>query len=48
VQSHSPEEFVAYMDRTGMEAVMIPAAKMNSWITQKLIWDISEEEVLEV
>ena len=48
VQSYSPDEFVAYMDRTGMEAVMIPAAKMNSWITQKLIWDVSEEEVLEV
>jgi uncharacterized protein len=48
VQSYSPDEFIAYMDRTGMEAVMIPAAKMNSWITQRLIWDVSEEEVLEV
>ncbi|HUY74590.1 MAG TPA: amidohydrolase family protein [Candidatus Dormibacteraeota bacterium] len=48
VQSHSVPDFVEYMDRSGMEAVMIPAAKMNSWLTQKLIWDLSEEEVLAV
>ena len=48
IHSYTPEDFVAYMDRTGMDAVMIPSAKMNSWLTQKLIWDVSEEEVLDV
>ena len=45
-KSYQPAEFVAHLDEAGVAAVMVPAAKMNSWQTQQLIWNLSEEEVL--
>jgi predicted TIM-barrel fold metal-dependent hydrolase len=45
VVGRSVDEFVSYMDSTGMDIVLVPAAKMSSWRTQRLIWDISESEV---
>jgi predicted TIM-barrel fold metal-dependent hydrolase len=33
------------MDAAGVEAVLVPAAKMRSYKTEKLIWNVTEEEV---
>src|SRR6267378_2442770 len=38
-------EFVHRMDAAKVDAVMVPSAKMASYRTQKLIWDVSEDEV---
>ena len=38
-------EFLAFMDEGDVDAVMIPSAKMASYTTQRLIWDVSEDEV---
>ena len=36
------EEFVNYMDDAGVDQVLIPSAKMASYQTRQLIWDITE------
>jgi predicted TIM-barrel fold metal-dependent hydrolase len=41
-------EFVAHMDRANVDAVMVPSAKMCSYRTQQMIWDVSEQEVADV
>ena len=41
-------EFLAFMDEGDVDAVMIPSAKMASYTTQRLIWDVSEDEVLDI
>jgi predicted TIM-barrel fold metal-dependent hydrolase len=41
----SAGDFVATMDAANVEAVLIPSAKMNSWRTQRLLWDVPETEV---
>jgi uncharacterized protein len=41
-------EFCAYLDDSGVDAVIVPAAKMSSYRTRQLIWDVPEEEVAEV
>jgi predicted TIM-barrel fold metal-dependent hydrolase len=41
-------EFISHLDDAGVEAVLVPSAKMNSWRTQQLLWNISEEEVEEL
>jgi len=41
-------EFVSHLDAAGVEAVLVPSAKMNSWRTQQLLWNISEDEVEEL
>lgn len=38
-------EFIAYMDKAGVDAVMIPSAKMASYETGQLIWDVKEDQV---
>lgn len=45
VRGYSPEEFIALLDEAGVEYVCIPAVKMKSYKKDKLIWDISIEEV---
>ena len=45
VRGYSPEEFIALLDSAGVEYVCIPAVKMKSYKKDKLIWDISIEEV---
>jgi len=42
------EEFVKYMDDAGVDQVLIPSAKMASYQTRQLIWDISEADVREL
>lgn len=44
----TPEEFGTYMDDAGMDVVLIPSAKMSSYQTKQLIWDVSEDEVAAV
>jgi predicted TIM-barrel fold metal-dependent hydrolase len=44
----SLDEFVAYMDAADMDVVMIPSAKMGSYETGQLIWDVKEEQVIEL
>ena len=45
IVGRSTPEFVEYLDAAGMDAVLVPAAKMASWSTRQLLWDVSEEEV---
>lgn len=42
------EEFVAYMDDADVDQVLIPSAKMASYQTRQLIWDVQEEQVREL
>ncbi|MBI3092090.1 MAG: amidohydrolase [Candidatus Tectomicrobia bacterium] len=48
VQGRSLDEFVALLDEAGVEKVLIPATKMMSYKTKKMLWDISPDEVLAV
>lgn len=41
----SPEEFVAYMDDANVDVVMIPSARMASYETSQLIWNVADEDV---
>ncbi len=42
------EEFVKYMDDADVDHVLIPSAKMASYQTRQLIWDITEDDVREL
>lgn len=44
----STEEFVPYMDEAGLDMVLIPSAKMASYETGQLIWNVEEEQVVAV
>lgn len=44
----TPDEFVRHMDDANVDIVMVPAARMCSYRSGQLIWDVSEEEVAEV
>jgi predicted TIM-barrel fold metal-dependent hydrolase len=44
----SPEEFVADMDAADVDVVLIPSAKMASYQTSQLIWDVKEEDVVAI
>jgi predicted TIM-barrel fold metal-dependent hydrolase len=41
-------EFVAYLDDADVDVVLVPSAKMASYETSQLIWDITEAQVIEV
>jgi predicted TIM-barrel fold metal-dependent hydrolase len=43
-----PEEFIARMDKFGIDKICIPAVKMARYRKHSMIWDISEEEVAEI
>lgn len=45
---HTVEEFVAKMDAADVDAVLVPSAKMASYETQQMIWDIPESQVIEL
>jgi len=47
-EGKTTEEFVSYLDAAGVDTVMIPSAKMASYQTQELIWNVTEEQVTEV
>ena len=42
------DEFVGYMDDANVDYVLIPSAKMASYQTRQLIWDVREEQVREL
>ena len=48
LKARTVPEFVEFMDDGGVDAVLIPSAKMASYRTQQLIWDVSEDEVLAI
>jgi len=41
-------EFLEYMDDANVDHVLIPSAKMASYQTRQLIWDITEDDVCEL
>ena len=47
VQGKTVAEFVALMDRAGCDKVLVPAIRMFSYKEKTMVWDITEEEVLE-
>lgn len=48
VQGKTVDEFVAMMDEAGLDKALIPAIRMMSYKNKTMVWDIQEEEVLEV
>lgn len=42
------EEFVRYMDQANVDYVLIPSAKMASYQTRQLIWNVQEADVSEL
>jgi hypothetical protein len=48
LKGHSPKEFLGLMDEAGVETVLVPAAKMRSFRTQRLIWDVAVRDVAEL
>jgi predicted TIM-barrel fold metal-dependent hydrolase len=47
-EGKTTDEFVAYMDAADVDVVLIPSAKMASYETAQLIWDVKEEQVVEL
>lgn len=47
VQGKTLAEFIELMDRAGCDKVLVPAIRMFSYKEKTLVWDITEEEVLE-
>jgi predicted TIM-barrel fold metal-dependent hydrolase len=45
VKGRTPGEFIAEMDRCGVEKVIIPAIKLKSFVRQEMAWDFKAEEV---
>jgi hypothetical protein len=48
LEGYSPKEFVGLLDRAGVEMVLVPAAKMHSFRTRRLIWDVPVRAVAEL
>jgi len=48
IVGRSVTEFVSHMDGAGVDAVLIPAARMASYRTGELIWNVKEEDVVAV
>lgn len=48
VKGKTVDEFVRMMDEADCDKVLIPAIRMFSYKRKTLVWDITEEEVLEV
>lgn len=40
--------FIEYMDAAGVDTVLVPSAKMASYQTRQLIWNVKEEQVREL
>lgn len=45
IVGRTPDEFRAHLDAAGMDIVLVPSAKMASYETSQLIWDVREDEV---
>jgi len=48
VQGRTVAEFLQMMDQAGCDKVLVPAIRMFSYKKKTMLWDITEEEVLEV
>jgi uncharacterized protein len=48
VQGRTVPEFLQVLERAGCDKVLVPAIRMFSYKRKTLVWDITEEEVLEV
>ena len=48
VQGKTIAEFIAMLDEAGCDKALIPAIRMFSYKNKTMLWDITEEEVLEV
>ena len=44
----TPGEFTSHLDDAGVDVVLVPSAKMASYETSQLIWDVREEDVVAV
>lgn len=42
------QKFVEHMDAADVDTVLVPSAKMASYTTGQLLWDVSEEQVAEL
>lgn len=45
IKGVSVDDFVAMMDKAGLDKAMIPAIRMMSYQKKTMVWDITEEEV---
>jgi predicted TIM-barrel fold metal-dependent hydrolase len=45
VAGRTPEQFIADMDKYGVEKVLIPSVKIKSFMKQTMQWDFTPEEV---
>jgi uncharacterized protein len=48
LKGYSLEDYVGLLDRAGVEIVLVPAAKMQSFQTRKLIWDVPVSAVAQL
>ena len=48
IVGRSIEDFVSVMDESDVDTVLIPSAKMASYRTSQLLWDVKEEQVEEL
>lgn len=48
LRGYTPAQFVELMDAAGVERVLVPAARMRSFRTQELIWNVPVREVAEL
>ena len=47
-EGKTADEFVAYLDAADVDTVLVPSAKMASYETGQLIWNVSEAQVIAV
>jgi predicted TIM-barrel fold metal-dependent hydrolase len=45
---HSTPDFVAKLDAAGVDAVLVPSARMASYETGQLLWNVAEDDVAEL
>src|SRR5262249_56255864 len=48
LQGFPPAEFFDRLDAAGVATVLVPAAKMRSFRTQRMLWDVPVRDVAEL
>lgn len=48
LRGYPPAEFLALLDAAGVEMVLVPAARMRSFRSQRLLWDVPVRDVAEL
>ncbi len=48
VQGRTVDEMVAAMDEASVDIALVPSAKMRSYKTSTMLWDVTEEEIVDV